>query len=191
MKFKISTNIMILIVIILGAITTQPKISSLLWEPIRAKHLERFMNQLHSSKKFDMRKYWEFREFYSPGIHKFNSKIIGFGETYVLIDLPHRIQTLLWYESPKIQSWDMIIAMNTDLEKFKKEIVEESTSSAQMIFQEKEVMLFKKKDNMIHLISIKPTKSMEDVIGFFDYRTNEQKLLDNKWWVHEALIAVD
>jgi len=150
--------------------------------------LDLFTNLSNSLKnnEFDPESYWEFRERYSPGSFIRDEDNTDFFATFKIVNVADDLTPLFYYESELIRSIDGVIGYdsNTAIEMIKNEF------QGEIVAQNENNILLKAEDNQYILVFVEPIDEMKKVMGTFDYKSDELRLLENKSWYNATYIKV-
>ncbi len=169
-----------------------PKITRTIFPSSASNSWIEFKKEIIQTQKLDSQEYWEFREFYSPGVYTVNKQglennaIKSFYST-----LPAGLQsqpelTFATFESPRLQSIDGLINRSS-ISEF---VNLEGLNKSQIVKQTDKFLLYQLEDNQFVLISIFTPEQMKTANGFWDYQ-KDQDIIENRYWVSAALITVD
>lgn len=148
------------------------------------------VNQLLSDMKkpdFQMREYWQFREFYSPGNFTFDPQVVSLAGALQFSTIPSPTATLLTFHSPLIYSTDSIIDTATSGVYAQLQIPDEKNQH--IIIKSRDTVAYQSPDKKFHLVFIKSTSEMKQTLGLFDYGANEDKILKSKLWLNQTTIS--
>ncbi len=165
----------------------EPKVSARLFPFVRTSRLNSFLTDVLTSQKIDGRKYWEFREFYSPGVFTYDKKGIkdsivqGLVQNDVFID-GQDILPFLFFDSSFLQSIDSLTGM-TSVTRFIK------TDSKNVLINTT-VLFISKNNKEILLVFLLPYIDMERTNGFFDYQEKDKTLVKDKNWLNITKITI-
>lgn len=166
----------------------EPKVSARLFPFIRSSHLNSFLTHTVPSKKIDGRTYWEFREFYSPGVFTYDKK--GIEDTIVKTVFRNDIQSkdqdmlpFLFFTSPFLQSIDSLTS-ETSITSF-------IVSNAKGNLINTPVLFMNRNDTEILLVFLLPYAAMERTNGFFDYQEKDKMLVKDKNWLNITRITIN
>lgn len=165
-----------------GFAILQPKISSMYFPVVLSYHLRSFLNQVQTTNDINLKSYWKFREFYSPGNFQLNPDVASVGNTMTInsIDPDLEQQPLTYYHSKYLESTDYVVDKSWS--------IPEAESGSEIIFSDNNTLFYRTRDNVFRLIFIRDIDEMEDVHGLFDYTSQEKELLQDRLWFHQASI---
>lgn len=163
----------------------QPKVSSLLFSKKREVLLHNFEKSVLEDKKISIKKYWEFREFYSPGIFIYDpsgseiEKLRPFPNYAKYLDSSLDLTPILFFEAPNLTSLGGI-TKQTGLPKV------EISNIENVYLNTNDTFFFKTKDNKTVLLMIKTIKEVATANGFI--LKNENIINSGKMWFEIAVI---
>lgn len=183
----------VVLLIIIGLfLVLNPKVSSTLFPIKRQMVLQTFINNTKQNNKIDSQKFWEFREFYSPGYFNFNKNGLTSSQikaardkSGVSINLKNIDRFFLTFTSPHLTSLEALVTTNklTDV------INTATFDSKSIIFSNNNTLIFK--DKNIHIIFLKSESDMQRANGFFDYSEADKNLVNGKYWLEVTTIDED
>lgn len=185
-KLYTQTPLLCLVLMIVGLLSgfaiLQPKISSMYFPVVLSYHLRSFLNQVQTTNDINLKSYWKFREFYSPGNFQLNPDVASVGNTMTInsIDPDLEQQPLTYYHSKYLESTDYVVDKSWS--------IPEAESGSEIIFSDNNTLFYRTRDNVFRLIFIRDIDEMEDVHGLFDYTSQEKELLQDRLWFHQASI---
>lgn len=137
------------------------------------------------AEEFNPEKYWELRERYSPGTFLRDADNTQFHETFRITDLSDVITPLLYYESSRIRSIDGLVPrkLPTLITSFIEEF------DGEVLYQSEERALIKVNEKEYVFAFIEPVESMQEVVGLFDYISEERELIQDQKWYHTSYIS--
>lgn len=159
----------------------QPKVSSLLFSLKRQIVLQTFLHEVMSQGSIDPQKYWEFREFYSPGSFILNKQGMITKESTALEQTVGITQKdgipVLDFHSGKIMSIDILTTNPVLVDML------HISQKQPIIFQTKNQKIYQQSQQLFIVFAL-PISEMKKANGFFDYTGDDKKLLQNKYWVN-------
>ena len=166
----------------------QPKISSRI--PLlkfkKDHRLEQFIGNSEKNQTIDPQKYWELREFYSPGYFVFKRgglKKEEITEKLEEVNVPITAENLtfsfLTFNSPKWNSLEALVEKSS-----LHDYVKEDKLIGKEILVNNERLLIYNEGPVIKIIFLLPMDPMENANGFFDYREVDHQLVKNKYWLN-------
>lgn len=166
----------------------EPKVSARLFPFVRTSRLNSFLTDTLTSQKINGRTYWEFREFYSPGVFTYNKK--GIEETVVksitqndvVVD-KQDILPFLFFNSPFLRSIDSLTS-ETTITPFLNPDIKDSLIRTPNL-------LIRRNNKEIFLLFLLPYTEMEITNGFFDYREKDKLLVKDKNWLNITRIKIN
>lgn len=192
-KFFLSI-ILLIIVLSLGFIILSPKISSRVIQAKRDVLWDKFYDQNIESGLVDGKRFWEFREFYSPGSFVFKKEGLSGKEITGSIYSDEIAQFnfkkdyfFLHYKSEKIESIEGLTNINS-IERllnkysfFKKRIINRGSNFVLIDGSNKRYML----------LALLKNDELKKANGFFDYTEEDKELVNGKNWLVLAFITLD
>ena len=173
----------ILLIVSLCFILLVPKVASRVFPQKREMLLNAFITQVKRDQKIDPQKYWEFREFYSPGYFNFSEKGIDMSNlkdghsdlsrSADMIDL-----YFLGFYSKNLISLDGL----TEEASLNKVFYKDKLSTKEVLFESHNAIIYKDTTGQTYIVFLLPISEMKKANGFFDYNKNELKFLDKKNW---------
>ncbi len=173
----------ILLIVSLCFILLVPKVSSRVFPQKREQILNNFISQTVKEGKIDPQKYWEFREFYSPGYFDFSEKGIDMSDLKdELSDLSRSADMIdlyfLGFHSKNLISLDGL----TEEASLNKVFDNRKLSVKEVLFENHNAIIYKDTNGQIYIVFLLPISEMKKANGFFDYNKKELKFLDKKHW---------
>lgn len=185
-SFETLTFIGLFAIILLCFLFFVPKVASTLFPFKREMVLHDFMNTVQQQKTVKPQKFWEFREFYSPGYFTVNKTGLSKSQVQtaenavgiVLTQKPNA-DVFLAFTSPHLSSLEALVATNAlgdlvNVQKIQKEKVILSTNN--------EAVFTDTKGNT-YIVFLKPVSDMQTANGFFDYKDADKNLVAGKYWL--------
>ena len=169
-----------------------PRLSSSIFPFKRNMTFENFLKNTKEINSLDGKKYWEFREFYSPGYLNFSDT--GLNESLVngqidKIGINYNKQNIdlnfLTFTSARLESLDML-TKQTDLNKL---IDEKNLPKESIMFENKNSVIFKENPKTIKIIFLLSGKEMREANGFFDYTDKDKKITDGENWFNITTLS--
>lgn len=193
-KSNLFLSILIIIVLFLGFSILEPKVSAKLFAQKRKVIWQEFYNNLQSNKNLDSRKFWQFREFYSPGSFIFEPSGLVKKDLQFFLDqtgrpidpLSHNL-SFLKYSSPRILSVDSLTEEKT-IDIFLKNY---PYGKKHILSRGSNYLLLRQSINKVILIFLLPESEMKKTIGFFEYNERDKDLVRGKYWLSISLIDTD
>lgn len=179
--FYFLTIALIVITIIFALFT--PRISSSLFPFKRAMVFNQFVRQTKQNNLIDPQKFWEFREFYSPGYFEFSDKGVG----------PDKLATALRELEVLPQGIDLYFSVFNSRHLVSVEGLTEKTSLNEVLnkneldiqsvmFEDSRSIIYKSIKSKTYIVFILPISEMRKANGFFEYDGKDKKLLKDKNW---------
>lgn len=181
------------IVILLCFLFLTPKVASNLFPQKRVMIWQSFLVDVKKHQKLDPRKYWEFREFYSPGYFEFSRDGLTRNQTQDVmrqIDI-HSINNLstfpfLVFHAKYLQSLDFLITKENK-ELYIPTIILKRDN---ILFQNKNILIYKENPHIIKLVFILSEEEMKKANGFFDYNDKDKELVKGKYWLNTTRVTL-
>ena len=172
--------IITVVIILICFVFLVPKVSSALFPFKRQMIWNNFISSVQKDNNIDPQKFWEFREFYSPGYFTINktpplSQIENAIKDYSLDD-NRSFFTLLQFHSLHLTSLDTLTT-EKDFQKLTKYL-----SESNIIFQNNNSVIYKIDKHNVIISFLLPKTEMIKANGFFDYREKDKELLKDKLW---------
>ena len=136
---------------------------------------------------FNMREYWQFREFYSAGNFSFDPEIVSLAGALQFNNIPESKATLLTFKSPSLESTDSIINIERTGEYPQLTIPNEGSQN--VLLKSKDTVVYQSSDKKMHFVFVKSSAEMKQTLGLFDYGANEDKILASKMWLNETTLS--
>ena len=180
-----------LAIIVLTFAFFTPKVSSSLFPFKRDMVFNNFLNSTKNENTIDPQKFWEFREFYSPGYFTFSksgitksltknaAKEIGINYDEKTVNL-----TFLFFSSQWLNSLDML-TQQTDLNKI---INLGKIPQNNIIFMGKNCLIYKSNPNIIKIVFLLSNDNMQKVSGLSDYE--DSKMIRGKNWLNVTSLKI-
>jgi hypothetical protein len=159
-----------------------PKVSSLLFSFKRESVLNDFINKTKMEGMISPRDYWQFREFYSPGVFTFSKtaqKEIAVNFDKKLID-----STFLSFLSPNLSSSDML-TKQTDLNKI---FNQSEVPLRNILFKSTNGLIYKTGNNTIKIVFLLGHKEIQKISGISDYLSDKQ--IDQENWFNVTSLKI-
>lgn len=182
MDKKLTRFYIFLLILVLFLFTLlSPKISSFLYPFKRGFLLDSFLSDTQAHKTIDPQKFWQFRDFYYPGIINFDKRGLRNLDSFSLVEdspinLGKQTAPFLHYSSKLIESYEMLVT-NATSPMFSLN----TTKNWNILYQNVDEMIISN-DKEILIVFVKPASEMVKANGFFDYKDKDKKLLENKSW---------
>lgn len=172
-----------IIVVFLAFIIFSPRISSAIFPFKRQMELSNFTNQAKSENRIDPRRFWEFREFYSPGFFKFSNQGINESESSSLLsDFKINPQNVnIYFSKFDSKNLDSLDGLTTKT-KINEILNKNDLDVKQTLFENSNTLIYKNSNDQTYIIFILPITEMKKANGFFDY-TEDKKILQGKNWI--------
>lgn len=141
----------------------------------------------------DVKEFWKFREFYSPGSFTFNRNGLKENDRSVSISNINLLRSnneyliFLKYESGKVESTDILTTVKS-LDSYLKN---SQIKKMKVISQGRNYVLLKQDTKNDILIFLVDEAEMESANGFFDFREKDKELVKGKYWLDISLIRLD
>lgn len=171
----------------------QPHAQSLLlgkWG--REKRFEQFLSETQRESSIDSRKFWEFRERYSPGSFSFDSGVEHLG-TQVIQQLPQAGDPLHTFRGPHLVSRDYVVTIKQDQdlsESFEQFLLEKTSESERVekLYSTPSEHIYRTAENQWLIAFAKPLEDFIHTNGLFDFTDKERELLQDTFWVNVTLL---
>lgn len=180
------------VIILVSYLLLSPRVSSMLFPFRRTIVWNNFLSEAKSSNSIDPQKYWEFREFYSPGY--FDLKTTGLDkdtvqETIKELGVPinQRAITLPFakFTSSRITSLDSLTT-ETSLHA----VLQKDIPQSQVLMRNATSIIYT--DGLTtKIIFVIPESEMKKAVGFFDYEGKDKDLTNGKHWVNITSVKRD
>jgi hypothetical protein len=187
--------ILFAIIVLFGAFSIlQPKASSIIYEQKREVLLNDFKEDLKNNNELDTKKFWEFREFYSPG--HFVYRRDGLSKDIVKdftqrVDIPGSVIVreyfFLKFNSPRIESIESL----SEIKSFDKIMATLDLKNKKVLKQGVNYILLEIGSNDVLLIFLGDYEDLKKTNGFFDYTEEDKALTEDKNWLVISLITTD
>ena len=184
----------VFIVVALLFVSLSPKISSELFAFKRQAVLNDFLNNTKTSGKIDPQKYWEFREFYSPGSFVFSR--LGLPEDIISyldkkLNVTYNKNAIddyfLYFSTFRLSSLDML-TKKTSLNLL---IDSNNLNSRDIIFKNDNSVIYKKDKQDLVIIFLLSNSDMQKANGFFDYKDKDKAITQGENWFNITIVKVD
>ncbi len=176
----------ILVIIIISFLLFVPKVANTLFLPKREFVLQSFLGSVRQANRVDPQKFWEFREFYSPGYFIFNKNGLSQSQIKaveskigVSISTKYIDRIFLTFTSPHLTSFEAFVTTN-DLSNI---LTTPALNRKQIIFSDKNTLVYKDNKQLSHIIFLKQLSEMERANGFFNYSDTDKNLAKGKNWL--------
>lgn len=169
----------------------EPKIIARMSSHYRQIILNHFIQSLQTKHTLDAQKFWEFREFYSPGYFIFRQNGLGSEANRSLanngISLNTANSTIVFsrYSSQQLTSSDSLIS-NSSLD-----TILSSSLSSKIISKGSNYILYQENLHILTLVFLMPTIEMEKANGFFDSQEIDKSFLNGKYWLDITTITIN
>lgn len=185
--------LIILLLTLLVFIFYHPGIRPKWDQKYRINLFNNFLQNTIKQNQINPQAYWLFRERYSPGTFKPNQNAVGFFQTFKITSLQESKTTdLLYYNSSFFMSTDSVTKDKTILNKIKELNTEKVLLNTTTVFVTESKNEINSKLKKINLWFLLPIEEMKLANGFFDYTTDELKLLEDSFWFnHSEIILKD
>jgi hypothetical protein len=172
-----------LVIVVIAFVFSSPRISSAFFLFKRESAFNSFLKETKSNNQIDPRKFWEFRDLYSPGYIKFSNTGIDksdISSTLNKLALDPQNVNLYFskFDSRNLESLDGL----TIESKIDKVIKNENLNIKSVLFKNSNTIIFNDAGNQTYIIFILPVSEMKKANGFFDYG-EDQKILNGKNWI--------
>lgn len=177
------------IVILVCFLVFTPKVSSYLFPQKRVLLWQNFLTDVKKQNQINPQKYWEFREFYSPGYFEFSRNGFSNNQTQKSlqqIGIPLTNETILpvlAFQSPYLQSLDLLTPTGT-LSSYV------TIPAKQLIFQNKSSLIYEQDAKTVNIVFLFPESEMKKANGFFDYAEKDKEFVKGKYWLNITKITL-
>lgn len=182
---------LLLIIIIVSFLIFTPKVASMLFPLKRQMILQTFISSTKQSNKIDPQKFWEFREFYSPGYFNFNRNGLTNtqikteeSKTGILVNMKYVSRIFLTFTSPHLNSFEALVTTA----KLSDVIDTAMLGSKETIFSNNSTLIYKDSEERTHIIFLKPLSEMQRANGFFNYNDTDKSLVEGKNWLEVTIL---
>ncbi len=186
--------VIVFILVISLFLIFSPKISSELFAFKRQAILNDFLSNTKSSGKIDPQKYWEFREFYSPGSFIFSRTGLPENKISYLdkkLDFAYNKKAIddyfLYFSTPGLSSLDML-TKKTGLNLL---IDSNKVSANQIIFKNENSIIYKKDKQDLVIIFLLSNSEMQKANGFFDYKDKDKTITQGENWFNMTIVKTN
>ncbi len=172
-----------LAVITVSFLLFTPRVASSIFPFKRAMVFDGFLKNTRQVNSIDPQKYWEFREFYSPGYFDFSDK--GIDATKVsnaLQKLNISPQDISIYFA-KFNSKHLISLDGLTKDRALSEVFDKSKAGIkEVLFENSNSIIYKNNQDQTFVVFLLPISEMKKANGFFDYENKDKNLLKDKNW---------
>lgn len=164
----------ILITILTSFILFVAKVSSILIPQKRAALLQNFINDMQKKQDIDLRQYWEFREFYSPGSFNYEKNgLFNKNDMRImsLISQDPSVTPKLLFSSERVTS----IGGRTKVKKLS------AKNSYPNILLQTSSLVLSENETTIFLIFLKPVSEVKKANGFLQYEQTHDEKQGDLW----------
>lgn len=163
-----------------------PKVASTLFPFKRQMILHDFMSTVKQQKTIEPQKFWEFREFYSPGYYTvsktgLSQSQIQSVENKVGVTLANTPGTdiFLIFTSPHLSSLEALVTTNS----LSDAVTVGNTQKTKILLSTSNETVFTDTQGNTYIIFLKPVSAMQTANGFFDYNDADKALVQGKYWL--------
>lgn len=193
-KHFLHNNVWIIIlgIVVLGLfLFLSPKISRAIVPNIESRDWSTFQEKVVKNKTVDSQTYWEFREFYSPGVFIVNNE--GLQDATIksfYASLPEGFQSqpelsFSQFKSPLLTSIDGLTSQTSI-----KEIVNhEEVNASKIVSQSTTSLLYRINEKKYVLILLFTPEQMRQTNGFWNYQ-KDMDVINNRNWVSTSIISL-
>jgi hypothetical protein len=181
------------ILIVFLFLMLSPKISAQLFPFKRHAALNEFIDSTKASGQIDSQKYWQFREFYSPGYFTFSRqgidiKLLKQAETKIKVKFDNKKVNLsfLVFSSPLVSSVDMLTTTSSINEIFQSKVSKEA-----ILFKDKNSLIYKQDSGTIAIVFLLSNENMRKANGFFDYNDRDKIITEDKNWFNVTAVKTN
>ncbi len=176
MHFMLLGSILILLFIFL-----QPKVASIILPQNSQTRLNTFLEIIEKEQKVDPQRYWEFREFYSPGSFDYSKNGLSIDTASLPISLFEDDSVILSFRSPRLVSYD-ILSTHSSLQDYTA-----SLSAKDILLSTNNEILMSDESTTL-ILFLKDVEQMKKANGFLDYNGRDKNLVGNKKWLNVTMI---
>jgi len=177
---------LLLVIIVVSFLILTPKIASTLFPIKRQMILQTFISSTKQTNNIDPQKFWEFREFYSPGYFTFNRNGLTNAQiktiedkTGIPVDMKNVSKIFLIFTAPHLNSFEGFVTTT----KLSDVVNIQALGSKETIFSNNNTLMYKDSMGSTHVIFLKPLSEMERANGFFNYNDTDKSLVQGKNWL--------
>lgn len=176
-----------LIIISLCFVFFTPKVTSSLFPFRRDMVFNSFLQNTRKTNVIDPQKYWEFREFYSPGYFDVSTKGIDLQKINTTLRELNASPTNISVYFSKFNSRHLVSLEGLTKNSFLSEVFNKNkTDIKKVLFENSTSIIYKNNQNQTYVIFILPISEMEKANGFFDYNSKDKDLLKDMNWFNIA-----
>lgn len=177
---------LLLVIIVISFLILTPKVASMLFPQKRQMVLQSFISSTKQTNKIDPQKFWEFREFYSPGYFTFNRngltntqiKTVE-NKTGISVDMNNVSRIFLSFTSLHLNSYEALVSAV----KLSDVVNVQTLGSKETIFSNNNTLIYKDSTKRTHILFLKPLSEMERANGFFNYNDTDKSIVQGKNWL--------
>ena len=178
--------LIVVLIVILG-------ITSIRHPDIKAKFFSSYrqalFNQLQSelaANEFNPEHYWQFRERFSPGSFITDQTNTDFLSTFKITRVNEEPTSLLFYHSKYLNSVDGLL--KGPFSRIAEQI--KQNYPGEILLENDQLTLIKIDNNNYILAFAEPIELMKKVNGFFDYKSDEEELIQDRLWYNISKIQL-
>lgn len=148
--------------------------------------MERLVNAAVLSNSFNLREFWEFREFYSLGNFEINENAVEFGETQSPKPISQPLTELWTYRSPQIQSTDYVVQRDSavTIEQQTEYLLQQYGGGMKAVYQDQNTVITRLNTGEWLIVFVRTQEEMRSVNGLFDYTQRDQDTLADTLWLN-------
>jgi len=178
--------VLLLVIILFSFLVLAPRISSSLFPIKRQMVLQAFLDTVKKTNTVNPQKFWEFREFYSPGYITFNNNGLSNSQiktaenkTGIFVNTQFINRIFLTFTSPHLSSFEALTTSN-DFSKF---INIKTLDVRQVIFSNNNTLIYRDGKQRIYVLFLKSQSDMESANGYFSDSDADKSLINGKDWL--------
>jgi len=137
---------------------------------IRKHRLNTFLLHIKNKGVISSQEFWQFREFYYPGVIQFNRNNAILGKPFLI------------FLSKKIESKEILVHEKTTFDS-----VLPNLKAWTINYRNKNEIVASNEKRLL-ILFVKPISEMSQANGFFDYKDKDKKILEGKrWYVYSEI----
>lgn len=152
----------------------EPKVAALVTPKSQAR-LFKLIGETKTKNSVDIRDFWQFREFYSPGTYTYNPNGVKIPPTLISLSKPNMFKSVLSFSSPKLIS----VGGHTKLSSIPQTILPQGTS--QILVNKPQTLLIKETQDSYLLIFVRSIMDEKKANGFLQHETDKDNEAGNYW----------
>lgn len=172
-----------LIIIVVTFALFSPRVSSALFPFKRDAVFNQFIEQTKKVSSIDPQKFWEFREFYSPGYFEFSEKGVGKESREKALGKLEALPKAVDLYFSIFRSKHLISIEGLTKEASLDEVLNKDKSDIQsVLFEDSRSIIYKNAGGETYIIFTLPISEMRKANGFFEYDGKDKELVKDKNW---------